>query len=133
MAKIKVLGNSLTIISGVKAEDIIKTKDIKPEFTQLYEQKIDSPIPEVTFAVGMTEGAGSVSTNGIVFDSVNAEGYAYLTLSIDRDPEMTKEDVAAFYAPTMVKLNAVEARIAEGIASINSDVAAVTEAVTIVE
>ena len=43
MAKINVLGNSLTITSGVKYDDILKAKKVAPEFTQLYKTSVTPP------------------------------------------------------------------------------------------
>lgn len=128
MAKIKILGNSLTIKSDVKYDDIIKVKKVFPEYLQLISA---SPLPphdaEIVFAVGVTEGVGSITPSGVCFDSKDTDGNAYLTLAINRDPEMDKEYFADKFMTELIRLNEVEARITEAMDLVNNAIAAVTK------
>ena len=140
MAEIKILGNALTIFSSLKTKDIRKVVDIAPEFTKLYEQTMDTATPELTFQVGTTpepvEGVptplGSVSKYGIIFDSTDEDGKAYLTLQINRDNGLDKDAITEEFMPTMIKLNAVETRIKEAMEQINSDIEAVKKDIHVI-
>ena len=133
MAKINVLGNSLTITSGVKYDDILKAKKVAPEFTQLYKTSVTPPYDtELDFVVTVTEDVGSVSNHGIAFDSKDKAGYAYLTLAIDRNEEMDEAYFADAYMQPMIKLNEIELRIKEAMEYINKNIKAVTEDIKII-
>ena len=128
MAKIKILGNSLTIKSDVKYDNIMKVSKVFPEYLQLISA---SPLPpyntEVVFAVGVTEGVGNITPSGVCFDSKDADGKAYLTLAINRDPEMDKDFFANKFMTEMIRLNEVEARIKEAMDLVNQSIEAVTK------
>lgn len=133
MAKIKILGNSLTIKSDVNYDDITKVKKVFPEYLQLIGAAPLPPYePEIVFAVGITEGVGSISPSGICFDSKDADGKAYLTLAIDREPEMDKEFFADKFMTELIRLNEVEARIKEAMELVNNAITAVTKDVEFV-
>ena len=134
MAKIKVLGNSMTIKSDVKFDDIVKANKVAPEFTQLVKTADYSPFEsEVIFVVATTEGVGSISPVGVCFDSKDSEGYAYLTLALpERNAEMDKKYFADKFMTEMVRLNEVELRIKEAAELINESIAAVTKDVEII-
>lgn len=129
MANIKVLGNSLTITSEIKAENIRNTEKYAPDCTKLWNPANYNEEPVVDFMVAMTESIGSANNNGICFDSENTDGYAYLTVGIDRTPETDEEAIIQKYAPMLVKLNSVERRIEAAMEEINKQIDAVRETV----
>ena len=132
MAQIKILGNSMTIFSALKAEDLKKVIAIAPEFTKLYEQSMDTATPSLAFQVAWTEGLGSISDFGIAFDSADEKGMAYITTCINRDEGLDVGAIVESYMPAMIKLNAVEARVKEAIDGINANIKAVTEATEVI-
>lgn len=134
MANIKVLGNSLTITSNIKTEDIKKVMNVAPDFCQLIETSELPPYhAEVIFAVGVTEGAGSITDSGICFDSTDKNGNAYLTLALtNRTEEMDEAYFAEQFMKPMVRLNDVELRIKEAIEYANKTIEAVTKDVKII-
>lgn len=137
MAEIKILGNSMTIFSTLKSEEIRRVSNIAPEYTKLYEQSMDTATPEITYMVAVTpkddEAAiGSVSKFGIVFDSTDEHGNAYLTMSIDRENGLDKDAIAEEFMPTMLKLNAVEARIKTALEGIKNEIETVKKDITVI-
>ena len=131
MAQIKILGDSLTITSALKMEDIAKLQKFTPDALQQKDAE-----GNVIFAVkAATNTNPSFSKHGIVLTSKNSEGNASATfplpVGIPADKKVTFVQDA--FGLAIISLNKIEAQIAERSAELDVALAAVAEAVTIVD
>lgn len=112
MAKIKVMGDFLQITSALPYAIIKRTKKYKPEALVLKDEE-----GEPIFAVDL--GTSHWSKNGIVFSSIDYNGFAFTTTNnpVSGDHSDSREEekkiILSFFAEVITKLNAVEAQIAD--------------------
>ena len=106
MAKIKILGNSFTITSGIAAETLRKVKRYYPDALQLK----DSNSKAVVFEIKTDRNTAAFGNSGVHYNSVNAAGYPYATFDIPADlPQDKKTDfVKDIVGTAIIKLNELE-------------------------
>ena len=127
MAKIKIVGNALTLISDIRAEDLNRVLRVNPKAGILYNED-----NEEVFRISMG-CSGSMSRYGIVFDSMNSDGNAYITIApVDRT-DATPEDVAETYLPIIDKLTKLEAKMAGEVADLTDSIESYTDSVEILD
>lgn len=108
MAKIKVMGNALTLVSTLKTEDIAKVQRLEPEALKLFKVDPETNAKTEYFGITLTDGSSCCSHFGVTFSSTNSEGYAYITIPITRDQDTTEEEIAEEFMPILANLNDVE-------------------------
>ncbi len=129
MAKIKVTGDTLMVISEIKHEEFVKAKKYNPEILKLKDEDGNEQ-----FAVNY--GNASIGEYGVTFSSVNAEGYLFTSgdapvQGVHEDLEKEKEMVIEEYASVLCKLTMVEKQVKTAMEDIQKFADAVAENVTI--
>lgn len=135
--KIKLVQDSIIFISGLKKTELDEatrfcpaslTLKVKDEAT-----KKETPICAVCYA-----DEGSVSQNGIVFDSTTEEGYMCKTLVAAQgyDEHISAEDkvkaVSEEFATLILKMNDLEAQIKSALEDNAAKIAAACDSVEVV-
>lgn len=129
MTTIKILENKAIIVAGHKAEVIEKIQKFEPAALQL----VNEETKDVEFIYLMGKKA-SLGENGVCFDSVNDAGYPFLWLEVKGETaDEKKQFIAEEYGPAIAKINELEAVLAEVARDIDSRLAAVKEAITVVQ
>ena len=131
MAKTKILGTAVTITSAVKVADFKTLAKFKPAALALTE--VVDGVKEEKFSVALGTSP-SVTKYGIVFDSMNTDGYAEVTLQIPASiaADKRKEYVADTYGYALLNLNQLEGQIAEVMAETEADFIAINDNIELV-
>ena len=124
MAKIKVLGNALTLTSELKKSEIEKAEKFCPEATKLVDEE------KVPYFVVKT-GAPSAGKYGVSFDAANANGLAYMTMVSNEAP--TKEEIKESFGEILFNLNQVEKSIKSTLESLEEKINTLEESIEIVD
>ena len=134
MAKLQILGNSLTLTSALKAEDINRVEKLDPKALRLFEENPEGKMEEV-FRVALTDGQPNFSPYGVAFDSVNKDGYAYLTAHLNRPDNIEDEKTVATesFLPVLTKLNKLEETFNAKLDEINASVQAAKDNVEVLD
>lgn len=128
MAKIKIVGNSLTLVSDVKAEDLNRVLRVNPKAGILFNED-----NEEIFRISMGS-SGSMSKYGVVFDSKNSDGNAYITIApVNRSTETTPEAVTEAYLPIIDKLTKLESKVTGEITDLTNSIEDYTDSVEILD
>ena len=124
-----VIGNAIVVTSALKREELEEVIKYRPKAMTLYEKDEDEKKHPV-FAVALTKrDAGEITKNGAVFGELTDEaGHARLTMTFGPDKE--KQDLIDEIGPAILKLNALEAVLAEQLTGIAADKAAASGAIT---
>ena len=129
MTTIKILENKAIIAAGHKAEVIEKIQKFEPKALQL----VNEETKDVEFIYLMGK-KGSIAENGVCFDSVNDAGYPFLWLEVKGETsDEKKQFIAEEYGPAIAKINELEEILAAVAADIDGRLAAVKEAITVVQ
>ena len=107
MANVKILGNSMTIASEVKASLWEKVQKYAIETTVSKNSGGDP----VFRAVYNPNSIGSFNSIGITFNSVNDAGYPYCTSLIPDDIQHTKQEWAVELGPMLRQIELIEEAI----------------------
>jgi len=128
MAKTTIAGNSYVITSTVSMADLEAVKKYRPSALSI----TDPETKEVVFKVGL--GSNSISDYGVSFGGVtNDEAkLATVTLCIPQDVENAKEYVLDKAGMALVKLEKVEAEIAEVLEDIQAERGSVAESIKVI-
>lgn len=132
--KIKLVQDSIIFISGLKKTEYEEAMKFVPSACTLTvkneETKKATPVCALAYA---TEG--SVSENGIVFDSVTDDGYMCKTLvaTAGFDTALSAEDkekaVAESFAGVILKMNDLEAQVKDALTENADKIAAAKQAI----
>lgn len=126
--KIKVTGNVAVITSGVKVEDlkkVIKFHGI-PVLTE-GEKK------EPVFAINFKEGNSQLTDVALTYSDVDSEGFGTATIAVaGKTPTEKKEKFVDTYAKALVKVEKLEAQIAQMLTEANNTVAKVEESIEVI-
>lgn len=129
-ATVKIVGGACVIESSATLEDLKMLKKFRPNVLSLFEAKGDKKEP--IFAVGLTNGAGSICEYGVSFGTVaSADGKATVTLMIPEgttDPKKWAEDRIGV---SILHLNKIEEGFEAAIADVACEKAAVSAAITV--
>jgi hypothetical protein len=128
MAKVTIAGNSFVITSTVAMADLETVRKYRPSALAI----IDEETKETLFKV--SSGSNSVSDYGICFGGVSNDDakLATATLCIPNDVEDAKEYVLDRAGIALVKLEKVEAEIAEVLEDIRAERNSVAESIKII-
>lgn len=128
MAKIKVLGDAVQLISALKTEDIARVEMLDKGLLTL----VDDEGNEV-FKISL--GSASVSKYGITFANTNPEGYAYVTstniVEDHTNPEEEKRTLARYYSPIISKLSILEEEVENALTTLNEKEAELLDSIEI--
>ena len=136
--KIKLVQDSIIFISGLKKAEYEEAMRFCPKACTLLARdevsKKETPIGGIAYAA-----EGSVSQNGVVFDSTTEDGYMCKTLIATQgnDNHVAIEDkvqaVSEEFASLILKMNELEAQIKEAL-SVNAEkIASARESIEAVE
>lgn len=133
MAKITIAGDAVVITSTKKLEDIKTLEKYRPKALTLFGTNEDGK-REAVFAVGTTNGAGSITEYGASFGSAahDGSGLATITLPVPAGAGADmKQAVADQIGVAIINLNKVEAQVDSALASVKADKDAVMETITV--
>lgn len=103
-AKIYILGATAVLISAAKLEDWKRVEKYAPDI-----MKIKDDCGEISFFIQTGEGGGSVTEEGISWGSYTSrEGYATVTVLLDKDVENKKEAVTEVMGKALINLMSIE-------------------------
>ena len=132
--KVKLVQDSIIFISGLKKTEYEEAMKFVPSACTLTVKneatKTITPVCALAYAA-----EGSVSDNGIVFDSVTDEGYMCKTLvaTLGFDPALSAEDkekvIAERFAGVILKMNDLEAQVKDALAENADKIAAAKSAI----
>ena len=135
--KIKLVQDSIIFISGLKKTDLDKAMRFCHEACTLFTQdevtKKRTPVCAIAYAE-----EGSISQNGVVFDSTTEEGYMCKTLIAAQgyDEHVSAEDkvtvVTEEFASLILKMNDLEEQISANLADNDAKIAAAMDSVEVV-
>ena len=123
MAKIKVLGNALTLTSGLKTSEIEKAEKFCPDATKLVDEE------KTPYFVVQT-GPASVGKFGVSFNHTNAENYAYVTLVAEEAP--TKEEIKEEFGEILFNLNEVEKNVKSALETLKEKIDTLEEVIEVI-
>ena len=128
MAKVTIAGNSYVITSTVSLADLETVKKYRPSALALTEPETN----ETIFKVGL--GSNSMSDYGISFGGVSNDDakLATATLAIPAGYEDAKAFVLDTAGLALVKLEKVEAGIAEVLDDIRAERDSIAESITVI-
>jgi len=128
MANVTIAGNSFVITSAVSMADLETVRKYRPSALAI----TDPETQETLFRVGT--GSSSLSDYGISFGGVSNcdKKLATATLPIPTDVEDAKEYVLDKAGLALVKLEKVEAEIAEVLEDINAERASIAESIKVI-
>lgn len=130
-AAVKIVGGACVIESGATPEQIKLLKKFRPNTLNLYEEKGGKK--EAVFAVGISNGTGSINSVGASFGSaVSSDGKATITLMIPEDVKNAKEWAKDRIGVSILHLNKIEEGFADAIAEVEREKEAVAAAITVV-
>ena len=127
--KIKVVGGVFTAVTKVKTEDLKNLKKYKPEALKLKDDK-----GNVRYIVDYNEASnGCINKNGIILNETNSDGYAQLTMMLERPVDMSHrmDLVKEIYMPCAEQINAAESQILDEAATLSEFENVVTRSITI--
>lgn len=117
---IKLVQDSIIFISGLKRDELVEAQRFCPNSTTLFVKDADSkqatPVCAVAYA-----NEGSISDNGIVFDSVTDEGFMCKTLVAAEgtdehlDVEAKVQSISETFAGLIIKMNNLEEQIKDAL------------------
>lgn len=129
-AVVKICGGACVIESGATLKSLKLLKKFRPNALKLYDEKGGKK--EEVFAVGLTNGSGTLNEFGVSFGSVaNAEGKATVTLMIPEDVTDAKKWAEERIGVSILHLNKVEAGFADAIADVEREKAEVSAAISV--
>ena len=127
MAKITIVGNAVVVTSSLKFEDLVKVAKCKPAALHLKDEKGEKDV----FAIGVTDGVGSLTSVGVLFDGATRDdnGFATITMAtrFEGSNEEMKEAVADEFGGALASLAKLEATIPAVVEEINNARAEVME------
>jgi len=128
MAKTTIAGSSFVITSAVAMADLEVVKKYRPSALAI----TDPETQETLFKVGT--GSNSLSDYGISFGGVSNDEtkLAVATLPIPHDAEDAKEYVLDKAGLALVKLEKIEAEIAEVLEGIRAERASIAESIKVI-
>ena len=128
MAKVTIAGNSYVITSAVSMADLETVKKYRPSALAI----TDPDTKETLFKVGL--GSNSITDYGISFGGVSngAEKMATATLPIPTDVEDAKEFILDKAGMALVKLEKIEAEIAEVLEDVRAERASIAESIKVI-
>lgn len=125
-ASVKIVGGACVIESSETLENLKMLKKYRPATLKLFEEKGGKK--EEVFAVGLTNGAGSLNEFGVSFGSTpNADGKATVTMMIPEGVTDAKKWAEERIGVSILHLKKVEEGFANAIADVareKNDVAA---------
>jgi hypothetical protein len=120
--KIKLVQDSIIFISGLKKEELLEAIRFCPEACTLTVRDEETKKAVPVCAIAYAE-EGSVSQNGVVFDSTTEKGYMCKTLIASQgyDEHVSDKDkvkaVSEEFASLILKMNDLEAQISTALAN----------------
>lgn len=130
MSKVTIAGSAIVLTSAITEETFAKAVKFDKSALQILNEK-----KEPEFQVSLEDGPGAFSKNGILFNSVNAEGQLELTMIAPEITTSTVEEKLDFVkwniAPFLVKLDLVEAKVAASQTAIDATLTAALSNVTV--
>ena len=136
--KIKLVQDSIIFISGLKKEELLEAQRFCPEACTLVTtdevSKKKVPVCSIAYA-----DDGSISQNGVVFDSTTEDGYMCKTVIATQghDDHVSTEDkikaVSEEFAGLILKMNDLEAQIKSALADNAAKIEAARDSIEAVE
>lgn len=131
MSKVTIAGSAIVLTSAITEETFAKAVKFDKSALQILNEKKE---PEFQVSLG-EDGTGAAGKNGILFNSVNAEGQLELTMIAPEITTSTVEEKLDFVkwniAPFLVKLDLVEAKVDASQTAIDATLTAALSNVTV--
>ena len=129
MAKVLIAGDSFTLVSSVKLQELLNLKKFNKQDLELKDEKGQNTIFAVDVAVGSKP---FVSENGVVFTSADNEGNASATFLFDETSlvyEKQREAVSDQIGKALLKLNQLEAVLDTRLTAFNEAIAEIESSI----
>lgn len=136
--KIKLVQDSIIFVSALTRAELKEAERFCPNSTTLYvkdaETKQTTPVCAVAYA-----NEGSISDNGVVYDSVTDEGFMCKTLVAAEgyDEHLTVEDkiksISETFAGLILKMNTLEGQIKKDLEANAEKIAAAKNSIEVVK
>lgn len=131
MARIEVIANMVSVISGEKREAFQLLADRKPSALILKKKNEDGNYEE-EFRVSVGTNNGSINKYGAEFGlATNAAGYAVITAQIPAGIDDVGKFVADKFGSAVVKLNKIEEGIPAALEEVEAEMDAIDALITI--
>jgi len=132
MAKTVIAGNAAIITSALKLEDLRTIQKYRPKaLTLLGGEDGKEPI----FAIGVTEGAGSINKIGASFGREANDGSGLATITMAIGDEFTgdvREWVADHFGEAIINLNALEGTLSSVLEEIATERDAMIASISVI-
>lgn len=130
MAKIKIAGDAVVVVSELKLEEIKKIEKYRPKALIL---KGGDDGKEPIYKIGTTTGSGSITEFGAEFNSEthDDEKKATITMCCNCSKDDIKEYVADSIGASVMMLNKLEESLREVLTEIDTEKAQILENITI--
>jgi hypothetical protein len=131
MAKITIAGDAVVITSSLKLEEIKNIQKYRPDALVL---KGGEDGKEPIYAIGVTDGTGSINNVGASFgrEATDGSGLASITMVLSGIPaEDTKDWVADRLGSAIMNLNALEDKLPPVLHAIAADRATIMQNITV--
>lgn len=130
VAKIKVIGNTVHVISSQKLEDVKLLAKYRPNALKLIEGT--GAEKKEVFSVMIGSAAGNINAFGVMFsEATTADGKAMVTLTAPADTADMKAWAEEEIGVAILQLKKVEAQFAAAIAEVKAEKAEVAASITI--
>lgn len=136
MAKVKMLGDAIVVVSTLKTEEIKMI--LKHDRDALCLRRNDGEGSKGTPVFGIDlarSGDGGISNNGIIFNSTDEEGFASLTFidAAGKTRAAKLANVKENYATAIIRLNTLEQYVAHVVEAMNTNFDRAMDAVEFVD
>lgn len=135
--KIKLVQDSIIFISALKQEELFEAKRFCPDACTLYVKDADTKKTTPVCAIAYAD-EGSITDNGVVFDSTTSAGYMCKTLVAGQGfdhPIETNDKVKALsetFAGLILKMNELEDQIKSALRDNAAKIAAAQNSIEVV-
>lgn len=133
MARIKIVGNAVVVISSMKMEDLETIKKYRPNALTLYEG--EGKEKEPVFKIGVGKNYGVINKYGAEFGGTTHDDAALATITMVVGEEV--EDIKGYVADNIgypiLQLNKLEATLQAVLDEIRAEKATIESNITIVE
>lgn len=130
MATIKIAGEAIVITSSLKVTDLKDATKWAPESLRLMGTGEDDR-KKIKFSTGLTSGEGVLNAKGISFheNSMNADGYAQLTIKAPNGTSDVKKYFVDTYGLNIMMLSELENQVADSLDNVRTQIDLLCESI----
>lgn len=134
MSKITIAGDAVVVTSALKLEDIKTIKKYRPKELQLMGGEDGK---ELVFAIGVSNGAGSINSVGVSFGRESNDGSKLATVTTTLPANVgaadIKEYVSDYLGAAIANMNKLEEKLPAVLEAIKTEKASLMESITVAQ